>query len=160
VYAFWKTAHVLSAAIIFGTGLGIAFFTWFGYRASVRAGDIGALRVVLRYTVIADACFTAPAVVFQAVSGLVLVDILGWSTQSAWLRAVWALFMFGGVCWFPVLVIQARLKREAQGVASVEALPRWFHRWFLWWAWLGIGAFSAAIALYWMMVAKPLPVTG
>ena len=39
-FAFWKTAHVLSAAIIFGTGLGIAFFTWFGYRNAIRSGDI------------------------------------------------------------------------------------------------------------------------
>ena len=31
-----KAAHVLSAAIIFGTGLGIAFFTWFGYRSAMR----------------------------------------------------------------------------------------------------------------------------
>jgi uncharacterized membrane protein len=31
-YLFWKTAHVISAAILFGTGLGIAFFAWSGYR--------------------------------------------------------------------------------------------------------------------------------
>jgi len=31
-FAFWKTAHVLSAAVVFGTGVGIAFFCWFGYR--------------------------------------------------------------------------------------------------------------------------------
>ena len=37
-YLFWKTAHILSATILFGTGIGIAFFCWFGYRAALRSG--------------------------------------------------------------------------------------------------------------------------
>jgi hypothetical protein len=95
-FAFWKTAHILSAAVILGTGFGIAFFTWFGYRGALRSRDIGALRVVLRLTVIADACFTAPAVVFQAASGVVLMNALGWPWVSAWSIAVWALFLLAG----------------------------------------------------------------
>jgi len=87
-FAFWKTAHILSAAIIFGTGLGIAFFTWFGYRRAIRSRDVGSLRSVLRLTVIADACLTAPAVAFQAVSGVVLMNHLGWPLVSAW-SVVW-----------------------------------------------------------------------
>ncbi len=158
--AFWKTAHVLSAAVIFGTGLGIAFFTWFGCRAAIRAADIGALRVVLRYTVIADACFTAPAVAFQAASGVLLVDRLGWSQLSAWSIAVWALFFLAGACWIPVLGVQARLSREARAAASTAALPELFHRLFRWWVALGIPAFAAVIAITWLMVAKPLSVTG
>ena len=30
--ALLKVAHIVSAAVILGTGAGIAFFTWFGYR--------------------------------------------------------------------------------------------------------------------------------
>jgi uncharacterized membrane protein len=73
---FWKTAHILSAAILFGTGLGIAFFCWFSYRGVMRSGEIAVLRSALRWTVIADACFTTPAVVFQAASGLVLMNLM------------------------------------------------------------------------------------
>ena len=36
-----------------------------------------------RLTVVADACFTAPAVAFQAVSGVALVNHLGWPLESA-----------------------------------------------------------------------------
>ena len=43
-YLLWKTAHVLSATIVFGTGLGIAFFCWFGSRDALRRGDMAALR--------------------------------------------------------------------------------------------------------------------
>ena len=159
-FEFWKTAHVLSAAVLFGTGLGIAFFCWFGYRGAMRSRDIGALRSVLRLTVIADACFTAPAVLFQAVSGVVLVNYLGWSLASAWSLAVWALFLLAGACWLPVLYIQARLSRESHRAASIDALPAWFHAWFRRWFGLGVPAFVSVIAIYYLMVAKPLAVSG
>ena len=153
-----KAAHVLSAAIIFGTGLGIAFFTWFGYRSAMRGGALEALRSTLRLTVVADACLTAPAVAFQAVSGVVLMNAYGWPLLSAWSIAVWSLFFAAGACWLPVLVIQARLARMSREAPSTAALPPAFHRMFRWWFALGTVAFAAVIAIYWLMVAKPLPV--
>ena len=152
-----KAAHVLSAAVIFGTGLGIAFFTWFGYRGAMRDGALEALRATLRLTVVADACLTAPAVAFQAVSGVILMNAYGWTLVSAWSLAVWGLFFFAGACWLPVLVMQARLARMAAGAASTAALGPGFHRLFRWWFALGALAFAAVIAIYWLMVAKPLP---
>jgi uncharacterized membrane protein len=158
--ALWKTAHVLGAAVVFGTGLGIAFFCWFGYRNAMRSRDIGALRSALRLTVIADACLTAPAVVLQAVSGVVLMNLLGWPLVSAWSIAAWALFVLAGACWLPVLHIQARLHRESKRAPSIDALPAWFHAWFRRWVALGVPAFAAVIVIYWLMVAKPLAVAG
>ena len=158
--AFWKTAHILSAALLFGAGLGIAFFCWFGYRRALRTGEIAALRATMRLTVTADACITAPAVVFQAASGLVLMNLMGWSLASPWSIAVWSLFILTGACWLPVVAIQARLARAAEQAASVDALPVFFHRWFRWWFALGIPAFAAIVVIYYLMVAKPLAVTG
>jgi uncharacterized membrane protein len=157
--AFWKTAHILSAAVLFGTGIGIAFFCWFGYRGALRSGDIGALRATMRLTVVADAWLTAPAVVFQAVSGVVLMTLLGWPLLSAWSVAVWTLFVFIGTCWLPVVWIQVQQWREARDAASVAALSEVFHRRFRIWFALGVAAFAGIIALYWLMVAKPLPVS-
>jgi len=155
-----KAAHVLSAAVIFGTGLGIAFFTWFGCRSAMRGGAVEALRSTLRLTVIADACLTAPAVAFQAASGVVLMNAQGWPLSSAWSVAVWSLFVLAGACWLPVLVIQAKLARAAREAASVAALGPGFHRMFRWWLALGAIAFACVIAIYWLMVAKPLPPAG
>lgn len=155
--AFWKTVHILSAAVLFGTGVGIAFFCWFGYRGAMRARDIGALRAMLRLTVTADAWLTAPAVVFQAVSGIVLMTLLGWPLASPWSIAVWALFLFTGACWLPVVWLQILQSREARSVTTVEALSGTFHRRFRIWFALGVAAFAAVIAIYWLMVAKPLP---
>jgi uncharacterized membrane protein len=158
-YELLKTAHVLGASVVFGTGLGIAFFCWFGYRGALRSGDLGALRSVLRLTVIADAWLTAPAVAFQAASGLALMDRLGWPLVSPWSIAVGSLFVFAGACWIPVLCIQAHLGRTAGRVPSIEWLPRAFHLWFRLWLALGVAAFAAVIALVWLMIAKPLAVS-
>src|SRR5438445_645276 len=45
-YMLWKIIHVLSATILMGTGIGIAFFCWFGYRRATRMNEIGTLRSV------------------------------------------------------------------------------------------------------------------
>lgn len=155
-HLFWKTAHVLSAAILFGTGLGIAFFAWFGYRRALRVGEMDGLRTVLRLTVIADFCFTAPAVVFQLVSGIMLMRLDGWSPSSPWALTVVVLFTAVGFCWLPVVVIQVMLSREAERAASITGLSAAFHRRFTAWFVLGIPAFLLVIALFYMMVAKPL----
>ena len=152
--ALWKTAHVLSAAVLFGTGLGIAFFCWFGYRNAMRSGDIGALRGTLRLTVVADAWLTAPAVVFQAVSGVVLMQLYGWPHLGAWSIAVWTLFLLTGACWLPVVWLQILQWREARDAASTAVLSEAFHRRFRIWFTLGVVAFAAVIAIYWLMVTK------
>jgi len=158
-FLLWKTAHILSATVLFGTGLGIAFFCWFGCRSALRRGEIAVLRSVLRLTVIADAWLTAPAVVFQAVSGWVLMRVLGWPLTSPWALAAIALFMLVGACWLPVVAIQVRLWREARAAASIDALPDSFHRRFKIWFALGVPAFAGIVVLFYLMAAKPLSMT-
>jgi uncharacterized membrane protein len=157
-FALLKVAHILSAAVILGTGFGIAFFTWFGYRSALRTGEIGVLRAILRLTVTADTFLTAPAVAFQAASGIALTTMFGWPLVTPWSIAVWSLFLIAGACWLPVLKLQLMLRDEAERVASTAALPAHFHVLFKWWFALGIPAFSAVLAIYWVMVSKPLAV--
>jgi uncharacterized membrane protein len=155
-----KIAHILSAAVILGTGFGIAFFTWFGYRSALRSGEIGVLRAMLRLTVIADTFLTAPAVAFQAASGIALMQLFGWPLVSPWSVAVWSLFLVAGACWLPVLKLQLLLRNEAGRASTVAELPAAFHLWFRWWFALGVPAFAAVIAIYWLMVAKPFAISG
>lgn len=56
------SVHLVGAALPFGTGRGIAFFAWFGYRRGMHEGDIGLIRGGLRLTVVADTVFTAVGV--------------------------------------------------------------------------------------------------
>jgi uncharacterized membrane protein len=156
-YVFWKIVHVVGASILFGTGLGIAFFAWFGYRRALQVGEIDGLRTVLRLTVIADSCFTAPAVVLQLASGLVLMHLNSWSLSSPWSVTVLVFFGLVGALWLPVVAIQIAMSREAHRVASVKDLSARFHRRFTLWFVLGVPAFLIVIAIFYIMVAKPLP---
>ena len=65
-YAIVKVIHVISATILFGTGLGIAFFKWI----VDRSGDVAAIRVVSERVVLADWLFTTPAIAVQLITGL------------------------------------------------------------------------------------------
>jgi uncharacterized membrane protein len=159
-YLFWKTAHVISAAVLFGTGLGIAFFAWFGYRHALKSGTIEGLRTVLRLTVIADACFTAPAVIFQIVSGQVLMHLDAWSLWSPWALSVLVLFVAVGLLWLPVVWIQIVMSREAGKAGSIAELSPGFHNRFKGWFVLGVPAFLLVLAIFYLMVAKPLSTAG
>jgi uncharacterized membrane protein len=158
-YTIWKTLHIISSAIVFGTGFGIAYFAWFGYQRALKIGEIDGLRSVLWLTVIADTCFTAPAVVFQLVSGLVLMNLNSWSLSSPWSLTVFGLFTLVGILWLPVVVIQILMSREAHRVASIADLDSRFHRRFFLWFILGVPAFLIVIVIFFLMVAKPLPLT-
>jgi uncharacterized membrane protein len=158
VHTLWKLVHLLSASVLFGTGMGIAFFAWFGYRRAMAIGEIDGLRAVLRLTVIGDTCFTAPAVVVQLASGIVLINLNQWSLLSPWALTVFGLYGAVGALWLPVVVIQILMSREANRSPSIAALKPDFHRRYLTWFVLGVPAFLIVIGLYYLMIAKPLGV--
>ena len=108
-YLVLRFVHILSAVVVAGTGVGIAFFM---FMAS-RSNNPQAIAVTARNVVLADWLFTAPAVVIQFLSGWLLMNRLNWSFSSQWFLAVLALFIFIGVCWIPVLFIQYRLRYYA-----------------------------------------------
>src|SRR3954452_9981662 len=61
-----KWIHILSAIVLFGTGLGTAFHGL----ASNLSGDVRAIAVANRNVVLADWLFTTPAVIVQPVTGI------------------------------------------------------------------------------------------
>jgi uncharacterized membrane protein len=147
-YFLVKTLHVVSASILFGTGLGIAFFLLCGFRAR----DLRQRRFAACFTVKADVLFTLPAVVVQPVSGAWLVAERGFDPTDLWLVATYALYLLAGACWIPVVAIQMRMKAMLQGSEPDEAaLARLFRWWFL----LGWPAFGGLLVVFYMMVAKP-----
>lgn len=151
-YVLIKIVHILSGAVLFGTGAGIAFFM---LRAHATR-DPQTVAAVGRIVVLADFVFTAVAVVVQPISGLALIHLQGWSLTSPWLLAAYALYGLVGACWLPVVWIQYRMMRLAQEAAGEgAALPTAYQRLFRWWFALGWPAFAGVLAIYWLMVAKP-----
>jgi len=152
-YLALKFLHVIGAAVLFGAGLGIAFFQ---FRAG-RMENPAAIAATLRTVVVADYLFTATAAVLQPVTGILLVHLRGVSLDQTWIAASLALYVLIGACWLPVGVLQIRMRDLAQrAVAAGEpALPPRYHRLARVWFWLGWPAFLAMLAIFWLMIAKP-----
>ena len=151
-YLWVKWIHILASTLLFGTGLGIAFFMWLAH----LRGDARVIAATARTVVIADACFTAPAVVVQLATGVWLTHLLGLPLDVFWVKAALMLFFVIGACWLPVLWLQVRARNLSQrAVADGTPLPPAYHRAMRWWFWLGWPAFLSVIAIFWLMVMKP-----
>lgn len=151
-YLWVKWLHILSSAVLFGTGLGIAFFMWTAH----RRGDARAIAETARNVVIADALFTAPAVIVQLLSGLWLTQRLGIPFSALWIKYALILFVLVGVCWLPVLWLQLRARNLARGaVLNGTPLTEQYRRVMRWWFWLGWPAFLSVMLIFWLMVMKP-----
>ncbi len=147
-----KLAHVLGATVLFGTGLGIAFFMLMAH----RTGNAVVIAATARTVVIADFVFTATAVIAQPLTGAALIHVIGYSWAESWIAVSLALYVFTGVCWLPVVWIQARMRRLAEEAARRNApLPPDYHRLFRIWFALGWPAFLSVMAIFAVMIWKP-----
>lgn len=152
-YFTLKLLHVLSGTVLFGTGLGTAFFQWMAN----RRGEVAAIAVTARHVVLADWLFTTPAVILQPLTGWLLMQRLGFGFDQPWLIAALALYALAGACWVPVVVIQLRLRDMAETAwRRDQPLPPTWHRLMRLWFWLGWPAFLALLATFWLMIRKPL----
>lgn len=152
LYLWVKWFHVLCAVVTLGTGGGIAFFMWM----AVRSGSVGAMAVTARHVVLADWIFTLPAVIGQLLSGLWLMDALGYRRDAPWFLAVASMYTLVGLCWLPVLVLQQRIRSLAANAQPDGPVPPELVRWMRWWTALGIPAFVLMLCISYLMVFKPL----
>ena len=151
-YLTMKWLHILSSTLLFGTGLGSAFYLYF----ASRTRDARAVAVVARYVVVADWLFTATTVVFQPLSGWYLARLAGFPLSTPWIAWSFALYFLAGACWLPVVWIQIRMRALAQQAAATNAeLPQAYWSYLRVWTILGMPAFVALIVVFWLMVAKP-----
>lgn len=151
-YLLLKTVHILSSTILFGTGLGIAFFFLMG----LRSGDPAGAYLAARTTVIADMLFTLTAGVVQPLTGFAMIRMAGIDPASRWLVWTYALYAVALACWLPVVWLQVHMREmlgaKARGEAIDEPrLRRYFRIWFV----LGWPAFVGLVAVFGLMVVKP-----
>lgn len=151
-YLLVKTLHILSATLLFGTGLGSAYYAWRAWLTQ----DVKVIAVTFRHLVTADWLFIATSAVFQPLSGLYLAYLAGWPLTQRWLWLSLLLYVLAGLCWLPVVWLQIRVRNMAQAsIASHSALPAQAQRDMRWWFALGWPAFIAFVAIFFLMVVKP-----
>jgi uncharacterized membrane protein len=153
LYFALKYLHVIGAAVLLGTGAGIAFFMLLAH----RTGDAKVIAGVARIVVIADFLFTATAVVAQPITGVALAWVVGYSLWDGWIVLSIALYLVTGAFWLPVVWMQMRMRELASAaVAEGQPLPPAYHRLFWWWFAFGFPAFAAVMAIFWLMIARPV----
>lgn len=152
-YLIAKWLHVLSSTLLFGTGLGSAYYMFF----ASRTRDPRAVAVVVRYVVLADWLFTTTTIVFQPLSGLYMLHLAKLPLTTPWIFWSFVLYFVAGACWLPVVWMQIRMRAMAQQAAQRdEPLPPTYWRLLRAWTALGVPAFVALVIVFWLMVAKPV----
>jgi uncharacterized membrane protein len=152
IYSALKFLHVIGAAVLLGTGAGIAFFMLLAH----LRGEVRLIAGVARIVVIADFVFTATAVLAQPVTGILLAWQVGYSLFEGWI--IWSiiLYVLTGAFWLPVVWMQIRMRDLAEESARFKKpLPSAYHRLFWMWFALGFPAFAAVLAIFWFMIDRP-----
>ena len=151
-YLLVKSLHILSAIVLFGTGLGSAFYK---YMAD-RQADPVPLAMTNRHVILADWWFTTPTIIIQPLTGFWLMHRLGLDLDTAWIRASLLLYVIAGVCWVPVVYLQIRMHGLARHAAETQTpLPADYRRQARIWFWLGVPAFASMLGIVLLMVFKP-----
>jgi uncharacterized membrane protein len=151
-YLVLKYIHILSATLLFGTGLGTAFHGFFAFRTR----DARVIAAVGRSVILADWLFTAPAVVIQPVTGIAMAILAGLPLWTGWLALTFALYVLIGACWLPVVWLQIKLRAMARAsLLSATPLPETYFRYLRYWFALGWPAFTGVLAIFYLMIFKP-----
>lgn len=152
-YLVLKWVHIISSTLLFGTGLGSAFLMF----VANRRGNPAEIAVAVRHVVLADWVFTTPSGIVQLATGLALLHVAGYSFSDFWVAWALALFVFAMACWLPVVWMQIKMRDMAEmAVAHGTALPAAYWRYDRWWIALGCLAFPAMVAIFWLMIARPV----
>jgi uncharacterized membrane protein len=151
-YLVVKWIHIVSSTILFGTGIGSAFYM---LMASLKR-DPRVVHATVKNVVLADWLFTTPAVIVQPLSGIWLVHLAGFPWSSRWLVVSIVLYFVAGACWLPVVWMQIRMREMARrAVEQGGDLPARYFAYLRVWVALGIPAFFALVVVFYLMVAKP-----
>ena len=139
-YLIVKWLHVLSSTLLF----------------AVISKNVQAVAVVTRILVIADWLFTGVTMIAQPATGFYLVHLAGFPLSTPWVKWSIMLFAVALLCWLPVVWLQMKM-RDLAAVAMEHSapLPVQFWRYFRAWVVLGVPAFFAFVAVFYLMVVKP-----
>ena len=150
-YLLLKYAHILSAIVLFGTGLGSAFYKWM----ADRNGNVQNIAITNNHVVFADWIFTTPTVIMQPITGIWMAYLIGLPLTTDWILISLILYFIAGACWLPVVVLQIKMKKiSEQAVKNQTELPPLYWLYVRTWFWLGVPAFVAMVLVVLLMVFK------
>ena len=150
-YLFLKYFHIISCILLFGTGLGSAFYKWM----ADRNGNIDNIAITNKNVVLADWLFTTPTVIFQPISGIWMASIISLPLTTPWIMTSLILYAIAGACWLPVVYLQIKMQKiSQQAMMTNTELPSKYWQYARIWFMLGIPAFIAMVLVVLLMVFK------
>jgi uncharacterized membrane protein len=152
-YIIVKWLHILSSTVLFGTGIGSAYYMLF----TSLTRDAQAIAGVVRLVVIADWVFTTTTIVLQPLTGFYMIHLMGYPLSSPWILWSIVLYFVAGAAWLPVVWMQIKMRDMAQAAAASRTeLPQQYWTFLKLWTSLGFVAFGALVVVFYLMVAKPM----
>jgi len=151
-YSVLKLIHIISSTILFGTGIGTAFYMVMANRSH----DIRVLKSTTTSVVFADWIFTMPAVIIQPLTGYFLMKELNYSFTSSWFYWVLGIYILVGLCWIPVVFIQIKIRNHVYSAQTWQEINKAYNKLYKAWLALGVPAFISVLILFYLMVFKPL----
>jgi len=150
-YLSLKVIHLVSMVLLFGTGLGSAWYKWM----ADRSRNVSHIAVTNKQVVLADWLFTTPTVIIQPVTGFALLNLLDIPFTTPWVMWSLVLYSIAGLCWIPVVWLQIKMRNISQ-LAYRENLPlnETYWKYTRVWFWLGVPAFISMVVIVVLMVFK------
>jgi len=101
--------HIISVVLLLGVGGGSAFYKFM----ADRSGNLEVIVHTNKMVVVADWLFTTPSVVAQPITGVMLVNLLGYSFDEWWLLLSVNLYVISIVLWLVAVYLQIKMKNMA-----------------------------------------------
>ena len=146
-----KYLHIISMVLLFGTGLGSAFYKWMADRTQ----NVQHIAMTNQHVVLADWLFTTPTILVQPITGFWMAYQLKLPLTTPWIVATLILYVLAGACWIPVLWLQIRMQALSNAaLINHTQLPAMYWRYVRRWFWLGVPAFIAMMLIVLLMIFK------
>jgi uncharacterized membrane protein len=114
-----KFVHVVAAAAMFGTWLGIAVFMSLAHQSK----NTSVVALVSRFAVQVEFIIMIGAIALQPISGFILGAAIGLSPlDEFWIAVSLALYVIVVAAWFAVLRLEIRI-RDITRLAALNAVP-------------------------------------
>ena len=150
-----KFVHVIAAAAMFGTWLGIAAFM----HLARQSRNTSVVALTAAFAVSVEKIVMIAAVALQPLSGFALAWAIGVSPlDEFWIVLSLVLYAIVAAAWLAVLRIEMRI-RDVTRQAALDAvpLPPDYYRLFRYYTFLVWPALAGMVGLFLLMVWQPRP---
>ena len=147
-----KFVHVLAAAAMFGTALGVALFMLL----ADRSGNVSVIAVTARFAVVVELMVMTPALALQPISGFPLASTINLSLGEFWIVLSLLIYAVVVAGWLAVLLLEIRIRDLTQeAVLNRVPLPDAYHRVFRFYTAVVWPTLAAMIAVFVLMIWQP-----